>query len=219
MSDDLILRGVCVFPNEAISAEAIRLAQAASAEVSTQFCVNEHSALPHASLHQLALPLKDEPEFGELVEEVVGNHAPVCIEMQSVMDIFGRVMLFWLVRPTRQLWQLHSDLVLATEAVRDGYVSPNHADLLSQPGVITSAQRDSIGIWGQPLASPNNSGAPFCPHITLAATYDNDGALRAQEQLGDLPTLEFTASTAHITGIGDFGSCSESLASFPFDDS
>lgn len=215
LTDQLLAVGIVLYPSSEVANEAIQKSVVLEKKFATNYVLDPKRYRPHLSLHQLAIPLYQFDELKDRIRLIASRfNSPIKVEMEGY-SLFGPTGLFWdAKRETDDLWQLHSDLVVALSPLGAGYIIPDHAVLLTNQVDIGEQRRLSLRKYANPLAIET-----FWPHITLTScknAIDAPGALTYLESwVTHHSTFEVTSM--HLSMVREFGSSPGSLEEFPFD--
>ena len=209
---DLIQRGIVLLPPQNVRDWACTLSNKIQ-PWPMHFVLKPGGAIPHISLHQLALPAHNQPYLRDRLMRVARYTKPFHVQLRAPIGIFWDTLFFWDAEIDASIREVHQRLIDSLNPLREGKLLPIHEQLLADPGAPDDL-KESLRATGNPLA-----GKTFRPHITLSRAKNvNDVSmvLVFLKQLTPALSFSFPVRTLYLAEVGPHGTCPKLLEQFHF---
>lgn len=206
MSERIVDRNIVILPPRPVTDVAIALSQKARELLAeTVFVLDRETRRPHITIHQFAIPQRNEEEMVETVYAIASKVSVVPITMEE-LAVFGGGGLFWNVAKERPVWLLHKNVVNEVTPLQEEYIMRQHAPFVTGEAEVDITKRRALKHYGNPLANPISMQPPFWPHITITSGKTKGEAEKLASHL-EVTAVKFDAKALYITEVGPNGTC------------
>lgn len=206
MPEKIVDRNIVILPPRPVTDMAIALSQKARELLAeTAFVLDRKTRRPHITIHQFAVPERNEEEMVAIVRVIANKVSVVPIQMEG-LAVFGGGGLFWNVAKERPVWLLHKNIVNEVTPLQEEYIMRQHAPFVTGEAEVDITKRRALHQWGNPLANPTSMQPPFWPHITITSCKAREAAETLANRL-EVTVMKFDAKAIYITEVGPNGTC------------
>lgn len=206
MPEKIVDRNIVILPSKAVAEMAIVLSKKArQLQTATNFILDREERRPHITIHQFAMPQRNEEEMVKIVRTVAKRVQVIPITLEE-LDVFGGGGLFWNVAKERPFWLIHKSIVSEVTPLQEEYIMRQHAPFVTGEADVDVAKRRALHLYGNPLANPISPQPPFWPHITITSCKTREAAEMLANRL-EVTAVKFEAKAIYITEVGPNGTC------------
>lgn len=214
MPEKIVDRNIVILPPKSVTSMAIALSQKARERLAeTTFVLDRETRRPHITIHQFAIPQRNEEEMEDIVRQIAKQVSVVPIHMEE-LAVFGGGGLFWNVAKERPVWLLHKNIVNEVTPLQEEYIMRQHAPYVTGEADADQHKRRALHRWGNPLANPISMQPPFWPHITITSYKTKEETEKLASHL-EVTAMKFEAKALYITEVGPNGTCPKILKEIP----
>ncbi len=178
--------GIAIFPPQEIQDSAFWLLAQIKQKGITLTNTLDATHLPHITLFQGSFPEDPKDALQALLQTL--EHTPLVLEMEEHLFVNTNGNVFWNVKITPELQQLHEEILTLCKPVTKGYLMRQRVERLNN--VLSDLSEEAkTNVLQHGFAAAGNL---FLPHLTLGKLVSRDD----DAQLLDiaLPKMSFTAS-------------------------
>ncbi len=178
--------GVAIFPPQEIQDAALWLLEQIKSQKIELTNTLDATHLPHITLFQGSFPEDPQNTLQWLLDEI--KNTPLELEMEDHLFVNTNGNVFWNVKITPELQQLHEEMIALCKPLTKWYLMKQRVERLTN-ALSDLSEESKANVLEHGFAAAGNL---FLPHITLGKLVNRDN----DTQLLDiaLPKMSFTAS-------------------------
>jgi len=199
-----IALNIIYLPDEKTRNKAIELSQKLAARLPREYILNPKNPLPHITIYQGLFPIRNQEKVKEAVRQIASQSKPFEITMNEFTVDVVRGFVWWNCLKTSRLAEIHKETLKEANPLREGLI----------PEVIKAYQasieeKNEIKKYGS-IINP--------PHITISRLKNPDDGEKVLKILGEGEHSVFRVNRIALGRMGDHGTVTEIIESFPLAD-
>lgn len=197
---------IVILPSEAVSQQAIAMSEEIAKKVATKFVLQNGILIPHDTLYQAQFPTRNIDTIKQRLKEIASRKRPFKLSLGQ-FDVRYTNFLFWNIETSIREQALHESIVESLNSLREGLILP----ALTNTDHMPQGDREDVEHYGSLLIGPRRLS-----HITITRLSRAEDAEKALKITGYTRQVEFTVNQIALAYLGENGTVTEIIETFPF---